>query len=151
MQCASPGGGREPALGDMSLHAALLCHPSRNAAGPVDHTRTHSLAFLSPQPCASCHEPGATISCSYKGCIHTYHYPCANDTGKSWLHGPGYNYFNPDPMCLPGVFTCPRNFISFSSPLPAFGHGDGWVSPYFADVEDFPEFREGTINDRKEV
>lgn len=50
-----------------------------------------SLAFLSLQPCSSCHEAGATISCSYKGCIHTYHYPCANDTGKSWLWGPGYS------------------------------------------------------------
>lgn len=36
-------------------------------------------------PCTSCHEPGATISCSYKGCIHTYHYPCANDTGCTFI------------------------------------------------------------------
>lgn len=41
-------------------------------------------AFLE-EPCTSCHEPGATISCSYKGCIHTYHYPCANDTGCTFI------------------------------------------------------------------
>lgn len=41
MQCASPGGGRGPALEGISLHAALLCHPGRSAAGPVEHTRTH--------------------------------------------------------------------------------------------------------------
>lgn len=60
-------------------------------------THKDSLAFLSLQPCTSCHEAGATISCSYKGCIHTYHYPCANDTGKSWLWRPEYSCFNPDP------------------------------------------------------
>nr|XP_044987301.1 retinoic acid-induced protein 1 [Jaculus jaculus]XP_044987302.1 retinoic acid-induced protein 1 [Jaculus jaculus]XP_044987303.1 retinoic acid-induced protein 1 [Jaculus jaculus]XP_044987304.1 retinoic acid-induced protein 1 [Jaculus jaculus] len=31
--------------------------------------------------CSSCHEAGATIACSYKGCVHTYHYPCASDAG----------------------------------------------------------------------
>uniref|UniRef100_A0A286Y307 Retinoic acid induced 1 n=1 Tax=Cavia porcellus TaxID=10141 RepID=A0A286Y307_CAVPO len=31
--------------------------------------------------CSSCQEAGATIGCSYKGCIHTYHYPCASDAG----------------------------------------------------------------------
>uniref|UniRef100_A0A8C2UI46 Retinoic acid induced 1 n=1 Tax=Chinchilla lanigera TaxID=34839 RepID=A0A8C2UI46_CHILA len=31
--------------------------------------------------CSSCQEAGATIGCSYKGCVHTYHYPCASDAG----------------------------------------------------------------------
>uniref|UniRef100_K9J0Q9 Putative transcription factor 20 n=1 Tax=Desmodus rotundus TaxID=9430 RepID=K9J0Q9_DESRO len=31
--------------------------------------------------CSSCQEAGATIGCSHKGCIHTYHYPCASDAG----------------------------------------------------------------------
>lgn len=47
MQCASPGGGRGPALEGISLHAALLCHPGRSAAGPVEHTRTHLPSSLS--------------------------------------------------------------------------------------------------------
>lgn len=40
--------------------------------------------LLSPhQTCASCQEAGATISCCHKGCVHTYHYPCASDAGES--------------------------------------------------------------------
>ncbi|KAF7480534.1 retinoic acid-induced protein 1 [Marmota monax] len=31
--------------------------------------------------CSSCQEAGATIGCSYKGCVHSYHYPCASDAG----------------------------------------------------------------------
>lgn len=31
--------------------------------------------------CSSCQEAGATIGCCHKGCIHTYHYPCASDAG----------------------------------------------------------------------
>ncbi|CAK6437599.1 unnamed protein product [Pipistrellus nathusii] len=31
--------------------------------------------------CASCQEAGATIGCCHKGCVHTYHYPCASDAG----------------------------------------------------------------------
>lgn len=31
--------------------------------------------------CSSCQEAGATIGCSYKGCVYTYHYPCASDAG----------------------------------------------------------------------
>nr|XP_023509433.1 retinoic acid-induced protein 1 isoform X2 [Equus caballus] len=31
--------------------------------------------------CSSCQEAGATIGCCQKGCIHTYHYPCASDAG----------------------------------------------------------------------
>ncbi|XP_049730702.1 retinoic acid-induced protein 1 isoform X1 [Elephas maximus indicus] len=33
--------------------------------------------------CSSCQEAGATIGCCHKGCVHTYHYPCASDAGKS--------------------------------------------------------------------
>ncbi|PNJ08280.1 RAI1 isoform 3, partial [Pongo abelii] len=33
--------------------------------------------------CSSCQEAGATIGCCHKGCIHTYHYPCASDAGTS--------------------------------------------------------------------
>ncbi|XP_070251050.1 retinoic acid-induced protein 1 [Myotis yumanensis] len=31
--------------------------------------------------CSSCQEAGATIGCCHKGCVHTYHYPCASDAG----------------------------------------------------------------------
>ncbi|XP_016051985.1 PREDICTED: retinoic acid-induced protein 1 [Miniopterus natalensis] len=31
--------------------------------------------------CSSCQEVGATIGCCHKGCVHTYHYPCASDAG----------------------------------------------------------------------
>lgn len=31
--------------------------------------------------CSSCQEAGATIGCCHKGCVHTYHYPCASDSG----------------------------------------------------------------------
>ncbi|XP_020769913.2 retinoic acid-induced protein 1 [Odocoileus virginianus] len=31
--------------------------------------------------CSSCQEAGATIGCCHKGCLHTYHYPCASDAG----------------------------------------------------------------------
>ncbi|XP_045149321.1 retinoic acid-induced protein 1 [Echinops telfairi] len=35
--------------------------------------------------CSGCQETGATIGCCHKGCVHTYHYPCASDTGCSFL------------------------------------------------------------------
>ncbi|XP_006901263.1 PREDICTED: retinoic acid-induced protein 1 [Elephantulus edwardii] len=31
--------------------------------------------------CSSCQGGGATIACCHKGCIHSYHYPCASDAG----------------------------------------------------------------------
>ncbi|XP_057570559.1 retinoic acid-induced protein 1 [Hippopotamus amphibius kiboko] len=31
--------------------------------------------------CSSCQEAGATIGCCHRGCVHTYHYPCASDAG----------------------------------------------------------------------
>lgn len=93
-QCVSPGGGRGPALEGISSLRYLSTAVAEVPWG-VSGTHKDSLAFLSLQPCSSCHEAGATISCSYKGCIHTYHYPCANDTGKSW---PGYSCSNSDPM-----------------------------------------------------
>ncbi|XP_060059207.1 retinoic acid-induced protein 1 [Erinaceus europaeus] len=31
--------------------------------------------------CTGCQEVGATIGCCHKGCMHTYHYPCASEAG----------------------------------------------------------------------
>lgn len=55
--------------------------------GRAPRLQTH-LSSLSPrQTCSSCQEAGATIGCCHKGCIHTYHYPCASDAGKSQPKG----------------------------------------------------------------
>ena len=70
----------------------ILSSPTAAFRGPVQRRvgasrapqlQTH-LSSLSPrQTCSSCQEAGATIGCCHKGCLHTYHYPCASDAGKS--------------------------------------------------------------------
>lgn len=39
--------------------------------------------FSSPDVFQLPRKAGATIGCCHKGCLHTYHYPCASDAGKS--------------------------------------------------------------------
>lgn len=51
--------------------------------------QTHASSLSPHQTCSSCQEAGATIGCCHKGCIHTYHYPCASDAGKRRPEGTG--------------------------------------------------------------
>ncbi|XP_059763337.1 retinoic acid-induced protein 1 isoform X1 [Balaenoptera ricei] len=67
--------------------------------------------------CSSCQEAGATIGCCHKGCIHTYHYPCASDAGKSQPEGTEGRGTQAqllelaplDPLA--SLFSCPSNSL----------------------------------------
>ncbi|KAB0401135.1 hypothetical protein E2I00_011477, partial [Balaenoptera physalus] len=82
--------------------------------------KEHSQAFLRLGPgrtCSSCQEAGATIGCCHKGCIHTYHYPCASDAGKSQPEGTEGRGTQAqllelaplDPLA--SLFSCPSNSL----------------------------------------
>ncbi|XP_014398288.1 PREDICTED: retinoic acid-induced protein 1 [Myotis brandtii] len=58
--------------------------------------------------CSSCQEAGATIGCCHKGCVHTYHYPCASDAGCA---------FTEDNFSL----KCPKHKVGGHRPLEALG------------------------------
>ncbi|XP_077019482.1 retinoic acid-induced protein 1 isoform X2 [Tamandua tetradactyla] len=59
--------------------------------------------------CSSCQEAGATIGCCHKGCVHTYHFPCASEAGCIFIEE---NF----------SLKCPKHKVSdHRSPLPQRG------------------------------
>lgn len=97
--------------------------------GRAPQLQTH-LSSLSPrQTCSSCQEAGATIGCCHKGCIHTYHYPCASDAGKSQPKGTEGRGTQAQLLELTpldpsaSLFSCPSNSLPsrVSRPGPVLG------------------------------
>ena len=46
------------------------------------HKQFNMIVLLIMQECVGCHQPGATISCSNRGCKASFHYPCAIKAGE---------------------------------------------------------------------
>ena len=110
-------------------HSCLsrACSEKGVGASRAPQGQTH-LSSLSPcQTCSSCQEAGATIGCCHKGCLHTYHYPCASDAGKSALAdrrlGMRAQLLEPAPLDPPCFLFCPSSLSSgVSQPGPLLGN-----------------------------